>query len=138
MSVYQSGRILTKPKALFLADGFGAMLSALLLGVVLVKFRNLFGIPEPTLYLLASFPCAFAIYDFFCYSMANEHIGTLLKGIAIANIAYCILSLGLTLFHYETVTVLGWIYILLEICIVMALATFELRVARKTKKYTSL
>jgi hypothetical protein len=51
----------TNPKKLFLIDGLGALLSAILLGVVLVQLEYLFGIPKSTLYFLASLPCLFTI-----------------------------------------------------------------------------
>ncbi|MGC6423012.1 MAG: hypothetical protein ACON47_03735 [Flavobacteriaceae bacterium] len=71
------------PKRIFEIDGFGAILSAFLLGIVLVKLENLFGIPKPTLYVLASFPGLFAIYDFYSYFIIDKNLGFFLKGIAI-------------------------------------------------------
>ena len=61
------------PKQLFILDGLGALLSAFLLGVVLVKLESVFGIPKNTLYFLAFLPCLFAIYDFYCYFQAKEN-----------------------------------------------------------------
>ena len=63
------------PKRIFQIDRFGAILSAFLLGIVLVKLENPFGIPKPTLYVLASFPCFFAIYDFYCYFIIDKNLG---------------------------------------------------------------
>ena len=54
-------------KKLFLIDGFGAIISAFLLGVVLVKFQEKIGVPVSVLYLLATIPVFFAAYDFYCY-----------------------------------------------------------------------
>lgn len=42
------------PKKLFQIDGLGAILSAILLGIILVRFERFFGIPVSTLYFLAS------------------------------------------------------------------------------------
>jgi len=53
---------------LFLLDAIGALVSALLLGVVLVKYQEIFGIPIPTLYVLAIIPCFFALIDLYSYS----------------------------------------------------------------------
>lgn len=110
-------------------DGFGALLSAFLLGVVLVKWQSLVGIPIPTLYFLAILPCFFAAYDFFCYLRIKDNFRPFLKVIAFVNMAYCILSLSLAFYHFQSLTYLGWIYIILEIIIVMALATLELKTA---------
>lgn len=117
------------PRILFLIDGFGAMLSAFLLGVVLVQFEPFFGIPRSTLYFLASLPCVFAVYDFSCYLSLRKNLSPFLKAIAIANLFYCCLSLGLAIYHRQVLTISGWIYILVEIGIVIFLATVELRIA---------
>jgi len=113
------------PKKLFLLDGFGALLSAFLLGVVLVKFESIFGIPQKTLYFLAFLPCVFAIYDFYCYFKINENLDYFLKIIASVNVTYCFISLGLAFYHYQKLTYLGWSYILLEIVIVLIIAYVE-------------
>ncbi len=116
-------------RKLFLLDGFGALLSAVLLGVVLVKLNAYFGIPVATLYFLAVLPCFFAVYDFYCYFKMKKDLGKFLKGIAIINLLYCCLSLALAFYHYQEILYLGWIYIVVEIIIVVALSIIELRVA---------
>ena len=119
------------PKQLFLLDGFGALLSAFLLGVVLVKFESTFGMPRSTLYILAFIPCLFAVYDFYCYWKIQQQQGFFLKGIAIANLAYCCLSITFAFHHQEQLTTLGRTYFILEILVVVALVAVELKVARK-------
>ena len=121
---------ISDPRRLFKVDGFGAILSAVLLGIVLVRLEMVFGIPKSTLYFLASLPCLFAIYDFFCYLKIDKNLGPYLKGIAIANLLYCGLSMGLVIHHRDKITYLGWTYILAEISIVIALAIIELRVSK--------
>ncbi len=123
----------TKLKKLFLLDGFGAIISAFLLGVVLVKLESYFGIPKNTLYFLAALPCFFMIYDFYVYFKIEKNLGSFLKRIAIVNLLYCFLSLLLAFYHYQVITYLGWIYIIGEIIIVVVLAWYELKVA---KNYT--
>jgi peptidoglycan/LPS O-acetylase OafA/YrhL len=118
------------PRKLFLIDGFGAVLSAFLLGVVLVKLERFFGIPESTLYFLASFPCIFALYDFYCYYRIRNNPDVFIKAIGIVNLFYCCLSLAMAIYHNNVITYLGWTYILLEIALVMMLAIVELSVAR--------
>lgn len=119
-------------KKLFLLDGFGALLSAFLLGVILVKLETYFGIPKQTLYFLAALPCLFAVYDFYCYFRIEENLGKFLKGIAIINLLYCCLSIGFAFHHFEEITYLGWAYIIGEIIIVVAIAVVELRAARQS------
>ena len=120
----------TNPKKLFLIYGLGALLSAILLGVVLVQLEYLFGIPKSTLYFLASLPCLFTVYDYYCYIKVDANVGAFLKGIAIANLVYCCLSIGLAIYHREKISNLGWIYILMEVLIICTLAIVELRVAK--------
>jgi hypothetical protein len=117
-------------KLLFLIDGMGALLSAFLLGVVLVIFQPLFGIPVSTLYFLAALPCVFAAYDFYCYFGVKKGLGQSLKVIATANLLYCLLSLGFAFYHAESLTVLGWVYIVVEVLIVVTLALVEWKIGK--------
>ena len=121
-------------KKLFLIDGFGAIISALLLGIVLVNLESYFGIPKPTLYFLAALPCVFAVYDFYCYMRIDKNLSKYLRIIAIVNLLYCCLSLALAFVHFDVLTTLGWIYIVGEISIVAALAIFELKTANAYSK----
>lgn len=120
----------SNPKKLFLIDGLGAVVSAFFLGIVLVKFESVFGIPKQALYLLAAIPIVFGIYDFFCYTR-GKHLGGLLKIIAIANLLYCALSIGMAILHKDSVTTLGWTYIIVEVLIILLIAVWELRVAKR-------
>ncbi len=117
------------PKMLFLIDGTGAILSAFLLGIVLVELESIFGIPRLTLYFLAVLPILFSVYDIFCYRVKSNNISPLLKAIAVMNIAYCILSIGLATYHFRKITFFGWSYLLIEVFIVITLATIELKAA---------
>lgn len=114
------------PKRLFLLDGLGALLSSFLLGVMLVEFQSVFGIPVPTLYFLAFLPAVFAVYDFLCFVGAENNIGLILKIIGYMNIAYCCISLVCAILHYNSITAWGWAYISVEIVVVLAIAKLEL------------
>ena len=124
----------TNPKKLFFIDGCGAFLSAFLTGIVLVRFEKYIGIPPATLYLLAAFPIMFTIYDWFSYLQSHNKQPQLLRGIAIFNFFYCCLSIGVAFYHYNTLTIIGWIYFLIEILIVMILANWELKIATHNLK----
>lgn len=119
------------PKKLFLIDGFGALLSAFLLGFVLVRFESIFGMPAEALYILAALPCIFAVYDFSCYFLVKRNGPLFLRLIAIANLLYCCISIGFVLHHQSALTTLGWVYFLLELIIVISLSGIELRVAAR-------
>lgn len=133
----QMERIIEKfrrnPNQLFVIDGTGAMLSAFLLGVLLVRFEQFFGIPSSMLYVLACLPVGFAVYDYFGFQKDKEQSVKYLKGIAVMNLLYCGLSIGWAGYHQATLTKWGWSYIILEVIIVTALALLELRVASKVR-----
>ena len=117
------------PKQLFLIDGIGALVSAFLLGVVLVQLESIFGIPKNTLYFLAILPCAFALYDFYCYWKVQKQLAFYLSIIAFVNLAYCFLSIGVAIYHRQKLSYWGWAYILAEVAIVLLLVNIELRTA---------
>ena len=118
----------TNPKQLFLIDAAGALLSIFMLGFVLVKMESFFGIPKEVLYVLASIPIGFLIYDLICYFTFSKSGKKFLIGIAILNISYCILSLGYAYLHMESLSIFGWLYIIGEICLVLFLSRVELKV----------
>lgn len=119
------------PKRIFIIDGIGALLSAILLGIVLVRLEIYFGIPKATLFILALFPCLFAVYDLYSYCIVKNKINLYLKGIAGINTAYCFISIALTMQHSEKITLLGWMYLLIEITIVCTLAYIEWNTAKR-------
>jgi hypothetical protein len=118
------------PKTLFFVDCVGALLSVVLLAIVLADLQHIFGIPRNTLYFLAMFPCLFAVYDLNCIVRDRLKVIPFLKTLAIMNFSYCVLSLVVAIYRYQDLTVLGWIYILLEITIVSILAKLEFNVAK--------
>ena len=122
------------PRNLLVIDGLGALLSAFLLGIVLVHYEALFGMPKNSLYVLASLPCVFVTYDLVAYFQPPKRWAKFLKGIAWANLLYCGLSLGFALYHAQQLTTLGWLYFLGEMLIVTALAMLELKVAGKQER----
>lgn len=122
---------LTKPKNVFLFDCVGALVSAFFLGVVLVQFETHFGIPQRSLYLLAVFPIIFACYDLIAWRTKTNNISKYLNGIAIMNLLYCCLSIAVSIYHYQTITLLGSLYLIAEILIIITLAIMELRVSKK-------
>lgn len=122
------------PKKLFLIDGCGAILSAIILGIIMPQFVTLFGIPKSTLYFLATLPCLFAIYDFYCYFKINKNFKKYIKAIAYVNIIYCCLSILLAIHHIQVITNLGWVYIIIEILIVFMLAMIEIHALKEKRE----
>ncbi|MCH2192913.1 hypothetical protein [Kordia sp.] len=124
-------KVENNPKQLFLVDGFGALLSAFLLGFVLVRIKDDIGMPPAILYVLAAIPIVFAIFDLYCYRKEHKRAGIFLKMIAILNIHYCIVSVGFAMYHKETLTSLGWIYIVVEVFIILLLSAIEFTVGKR-------
>jgi putative flippase GtrA len=119
----------SNPTKLFIIDGLGAILSAFLLGYVLVKFENIFGIPSKTLYTLAAMPVFFAFYDLYCIRNKKDDLGHFMKGIAIINLTYCCISILFAFYHLGTITIFGWSYLIIEILIIIILTIIEYKVA---------
>lgn len=126
-----ANKIKTQPKYIFILDGFGAIFTAFSLGVVLVHLEDIFGIPVATLKLLSIFPLFYLGYDIFCFFSINNNIGYWLKGLAVLNCAYCPLSIGMAINDSQHLTNVGWIYIMIEIIVIVAIARYELELADK-------
>lgn len=120
-----------QPKKLFLIDGLGALLSAFLLGFVLVRFESNFGMPRNVLYILAFIACVLAAYSLTNYFLINSVQKLYLKIIGWANLCYCCLTLGFVFYVYEKITYLGFLYFSAEAIIIINLARLELRAAKK-------
>jgi len=120
-------------KRLFLIDGLGALVSMFFLGVVLVWLEDKIGMPKHLLYLLAILPIFFAVYSFGCYFLLKGHNGPFLKGIAILNLLYCFLTLGLLFFYDHDLTFLGWSYFIVELLVLGILIVWEFRASTKLK-----
>ncbi len=131
MSTLQDQINKVNPKHLFLFDSLGALVSAVLLGLVLANFESTFGMPQATVYMLAIIPIPFFFYSLFCFLLYPENWRPYLRLIAIANILYCLLTLSLMFIKHSELTFLGFGYFIGEIIIVVSLAVFELRVAAR-------
>lgn len=117
-------------KKLFLIDGMGAVITALMLSQVLARFESVFGMPQQLLFILAGIAAGFAVYSTLCYWLVRENWWPYLRGIATANTAYCIGTLGLVIKLFDTLTYLGIAYFVGEIILVVGLAIFEFQFAR--------
>ena len=119
------------PQKLFLIDGLGALLTAILTGLVLTTFEQYFGIPKMVLYYLAAVAGLFAIYSLWNTISMQQNWPTLMTIIALANLTYCSATLALVIYHRQKVTYLGMAYIALETIVVVVLAMVELKMARQ-------
>jgi len=118
-------------KQLFLVDGLGAVVTALLLSQVLARWEPLFGMPKSVLFVLAGIAGCFAVYSLLCHFLVEKNWRPYLRGIAIANTLYCCLTLGLVVYRYEALTWLGIAYFLGEIMLVLFLVTVEVKKSKE-------
>ncbi|MDH7444877.1 hypothetical protein [Aquimarina sp. 2201CG14-23] len=118
-----------KAKSFFLIDGIGALISAILLGVVFIRFQSSIGLPETTLYFLTTFPCIFIVYDIYCYFYLDKSHSFFLKIIGVSNLLYSLISVVILFVHFQKLTRLGLLYFLLEIAVILILVYLELKVA---------
>ena len=79
------------------------------------------------LYALASLASLFFVYSFFCFLHVTEHWRSYMKAIAVANLLYCGLTLGLVIYLHQELTPLGILYFGSEIVIIVGLAIVELK-----------
>jgi uncharacterized membrane protein len=112
------------PKRLFLLDGLGALLTAFLLGIVLVQFEEQVGLPPGMISSLALVACAFAFYSLACYKLVKNWRPYLLV-IAFANAVYSFFTLGMLVYYHQRVTTLGVTYFLLEFIVVSGVVAIE-------------
>lgn len=123
--------LLITPRQMLLIDSIGAMISALLLGGILVTFEPFFGMPATILYPLAGVALIFAIYSQLTYKAQLKDHAPFLRGIAIANMLYCCVTAGLVIAYLDALTIWGIGYFVIEIVLVVGLAIFELKTAAK-------
>lgn len=117
-----------KPRRLFLIDGIGAFLTAFFLFVILKTFNEYFGMPKKTLDFLSIIALTFSTYSFCCFFLVKNNWHPFLRAISIANLLYCCLTLGLVIYNYPRLTILGVTYFLIEIVIVCGLIYIEINV----------
>jgi hypothetical protein len=118
-----------QPKWVFILDASGALLSALMLGLVLPAIQEWVGMPLRVLRLLSIIPVVYLIYDLLVYYRTRSNFRIFIRVIALLNLAYCILSVGLMLLHWTNLTTLGKLYFLGECLIIIVIASLEWKVA---------
>lgn len=117
---------LNQPKNIFLVDGSGALLSALLLG--LLVWSGVSGMPEGVLVVLGGIAGLFAVYSLGCYLFVRASWRAFLKIIMAANVLYCFVTIGLVVKYYGTLTPVGVAYFVGEVVVICVLVGVERRV----------
>ncbi|CAD0007338.1 hypothetical protein [Flavobacterium chungangense] len=124
-------KFIKKPKNIFLLDGFGALLTTLLLFFVLRTFNDFFGLSKSILGYLAALALVFSIYSIFCYFLVSDNWKSFLKIICAANIFYCFLTIGILVFNYHNISIFGIAYFLGEIAVIVGIVFLEIKMIRE-------
>ena len=111
----------------FKLDAAGAALSAVLLGIMLLYYQPMIGMPFGVLYLLAFIPICFLVFDIVCLPTLPVIQPVHLRRVGLANAIYCVVSIVFLLVHWPSLTALGLCYFIGEIVIVSLLSWLELR-----------
>jgi hypothetical protein len=128
-----SGKVKLTPKRLFLLDGLGACVTAVLLTAMLILFQKAVGMPQFALKVLSLFAIVFAFYSLSCFFFLKKNWQIFLKIIATANSLYSCLTTFFMIFYFEKLTILGVSYFLLEMVLITGLVYLELKTARRSK-----
>lgn len=123
-------KILLKPNNIFLLDSFGALLTTLLLYFILRNFNEFFGLSKDVFEYLSIIAFTFFIYSISCYFFVKRNWKSFLKVICTANILYCVLTLLIMIYYYESISVFAIIYFLTEIIVITALVLLEIKTMR--------
>lgn len=118
-------------KTILLIDGIGAVISAIMLGLVLPSLNHLIGMPFIILRYLAIAACLFATFSLTCYIASPNRWHQYLMLIGMINLIYCAVSLGLVFYYYPQLTKLGLAYFIIEKLIVFPLALLEIKTAMR-------
>lgn len=121
---------LVKPKNIFLLDSFGALLTTLLLYFVLRNFNDFFGLSKDVLEYLSIIAFTFFVYSVSCYFLVKQNWKSFLKVICTANILYCILTVGIIICYYQSISMFGIVYFLGEITVIFGLVFLEIKAIR--------
>jgi hypothetical protein len=108
---------------IFLIDGTGACLSAVLLYTI-GQFEAVFGLPEKVASLLALLPITFAMYAFFSHFRPFRRWR--IRILSVANIIYCCITLAII--FVLPLSIYGILYFVGEKAIVIPLAVMEWKI----------
>ena len=113
-------------------DAFGALISAIMLGLVLPYFQELIGFPKHLLLVLGAVAFLFFSYSISCYLKFPVNWKYFIRGIALANFLYGVLTICLLISFWLEVTLLGRVYFIVELVLILSLVFLEFRMGSKT------
>ncbi len=113
-------------RILFLVDGLGALVTAVSLFVILKIYNEYFRMPQVVLNYLSIIAVLLSLYSMSCFFLLKSRMQIFLRIIGVANLLYCCLTMGILIYNYQVLTILGATYFLTEIIIICGLAFVEL------------
>ncbi|NBA86637.1 hypothetical protein GVN16_12760 [Emticicia sp. CRIBPO] len=120
-------QIISNPQKVFLTDSLGAALTSFLLSMILSRFENEFGMPKAVLFNLSLVAGIYAVYSICCCFFVQGNWRLFLRIIVIANLLYACSTVGLVIYFYKSLTVLGITYFLLELLVIGILISVEMK-----------
>ncbi len=114
----------------FLIDALGALTSALCL-MFLYHIQS--GLPAHLMAGLIITAMVFFVYSFVCHRTKPKGWPQLLRGIAIANVVYAMVTASLCFGFFDQLMLLARGYFIAECCVLVLLAGIELRVAHSAR-----
>ncbi len=118
-----------RTRVLFLMDAFGALITAFMLGIIWYHSCPCTGMPPAVLKKLALIALLLFSYSGICALFLKNRNASFVKGIAVANLLYCMLTSSLLVIYYAELTILGMIYFVAELLIIFGLVGLEYKVA---------
>lgn len=120
-----NSKVQKSPARIFLIDAIGALITLLCLVAFLNCFQVYIGMPREALYLLIGIASSLFVYSICCHILVKGNWELFLKIVISGNIIYGVVSILLILIHFETLTILGLFYFILEKIIIAIIVYFE-------------
>lgn len=127
-------RFTRNPNHLFLLDGTGACLTALVL--ILNAFMEWFGMPATPLRGLIIYASLLCIFSLGCALLLKKNWRPLLRVVIIANAVYGVATAFLISEYYTELSCWGLVYFCAEIVVLIALIVLEVSVLRRSRVAT--
>lgn len=119
------------PKRIFLLDGLGAFVSAIILISIYLFFNAYFGIPTWFFGFLAGIATLFAVFSLSCFLFLKSNWKVYLKTICILNVSYCCLTIVFQLVYLDQLLVFDVLFFTAEIGVISLLFYLETKLLRQ-------
>ena len=122
---------ISDPKRIFLLDGLGAFVSAVILISIYLFFNTYFGIPTWVFGFLAGIATLFAAFSLSCFLFLKSTWKVFLKTICILNVSYCCLTIIFQLIYIDQLLVFDVLFFTAEIGVISMLVYLEAKLLRR-------